>query len=60
MSFRLKPAGVVREAIGEGSLDLFEACSRSAAVANGPLKFTLTSPYMLARTLLDNHYNSLD
>ncbi len=60
MSFRLKPAGVVRGPIGEGSLDLFEACSRSAAVANGPLKFTLTSPYMLARTLLDNHYNGLE
>src|SRR5690606_5770469 len=29
-------------------------------VANGPLKFTLTSPYMLARTLLDNHYGSLE
>lgn len=60
MSFRRKPAGVVRSAIGEGSLDLFEACSRSASVANGPLKFTLTSPYMLARTLLDNHYGTLE
>jgi len=60
MNFRLKPAGVVRDAIGEGSLDLREACSRSAAVANGPLKFTLTSPYMLARTLLDNHYDTLE
>ena len=60
MSFRRKPAGVVRSAIGEGSLDLFEASSRSASVANGPLKFTLTSPYMLARTLLDNHYDSLE
>jgi 5-methyltetrahydropteroyltriglutamate--homocysteine methyltransferase len=60
MSFRRKPAGVVRDAISEGSLDLLEACSRSASVANGPLKFTLTSPYMLARTLLDNHYGNLE
>ncbi len=60
MSFRRKPAGVVREALGEGDLDLCEACARSAAMANGPLKFTLTSPYMLARTLLDNHYSSLE
>ena len=60
MSFRLKPAGVVRGPIGEGSLDLHEACARSASVANGPLKFTLTSPYMLARTLLDNHYGNLE
>ena len=25
-------------------------------MAGGPFKFTVTSPYMLARTLLDNHY----
>ena len=60
MGFRRKPAGVVREAISEGSLDLFEACTRSSSVANGPLKFTLTSPYMLARTLLDQHYGKLE
>jgi len=60
MGFRRKPAGVVRGPIGEGSLDLYEACSKSASVAGGDLKFTLTSPYMLARTLLDNHYGSLE
>lgn len=60
MGFRRKPAGVVVDAIGEGTLDLFEACSRSGAIADGPMKFTLTSPYMLARTLLDNHYHSLE
>ncbi|MFO7724255.1 MAG: cobalamin-independent methionine synthase II family protein [Oceanipulchritudo sp.] len=60
MSFRRKPAGVVRGPLGEGDLDLFEACARSRSVANGPLKFTLTSPYMLARTLLDNHYGGLE
>jgi 5-methyltetrahydropteroyltriglutamate--homocysteine methyltransferase len=60
MSFRRKPAGVVVDALGEGSLDLFEACKRSAEVAGGPLKFTLTSPFMLARTLLDRHYGSFE
>ncbi len=60
MSFRRKPAGVVTEALNEGSLDLVEACTRSSQVAGGPMKFTLTSPYMLARTLLDNHYGSLE
>ena len=59
MSFRRKPAGVVREALSEGVLDLYEDCSRSASVSGGPFKFTLTSPYMLARTLLDNHYGDL-
>lgn len=60
MSFRRKPAGVVRGPITEGVLDLFEDCSRSASVAGGDFKFTLTSPYMLARTLLDNHYGDFE
>lgn len=60
MSFRRKPAGVVRGPITEGVLDLFEDCSRSASVSGGPFKFTLTSPYMLARTLLDNHYKNFE
>ncbi len=60
MGFRRKPAGVVVGEIGEGTLDLFEACARSASVAGGPMKFTLTSPYMLARTLLDRYYGSLE
>ncbi len=60
-NWRVKPAGVVREALSEGTLDLVEASSRSMSVAgNGPLKFTLTSPYMLARTLLDEHYDDFD
>ncbi|MCP5550250.1 MAG: cobalamin-independent methionine synthase II family protein [Akkermansiaceae bacterium] len=58
--WRRKPAGVVREAIGEGTLDLAAACARSKSVAGGPMKFTLTSPYMLARTLLDDHYGDFD
>jgi 5-methyltetrahydropteroyltriglutamate--homocysteine methyltransferase len=60
MMFRRKPAGVVREALSEGSLDLYEACARSASVAGGPFKFTLTSPFMLARTLLDRHYGDFE
>jgi 5-methyltetrahydropteroyltriglutamate--homocysteine methyltransferase len=59
MRFRSKPAGVVVGAIDEGSLNLPEDCARAAAVAGGPFKFTLTSPYMLARTLLDVHYQDL-
>ncbi|HEX4141762.1 MAG TPA: cobalamin-independent methionine synthase II family protein [Candidatus Methylacidiphilales bacterium] len=60
MSFRRKPAAVVHSALGEGTLDLHEDCARSASVAGGPFKFTLTSPYMLARTLLDNHYGNFE
>ena len=60
MGFRSKPAGVVIGEIGEGSLDLFSDCARAASVADGIFKFTLTSPYMLARTLLDNYYNDFE
>ncbi len=56
MGFRRKPAGVVTGALSEGGLNLYADCQRAAAVAGGPFKFTLTSPYMLSRTLLDNHY----
>jgi 5-methyltetrahydropteroyltriglutamate--homocysteine methyltransferase len=40
----------------EGSLNLLGDCELAASVAGGPFKFTVTSPYMLARTLLDRHY----
>ena len=60
MAFRAKPAAVVHGALGEGSLNLYDDCARAAAVAGGPFKFTLTSPYMLSRTLLDNHYGDFD
>ncbi|RME90693.1 MAG: methionine synthase, partial [Verrucomicrobia bacterium] len=56
MGFRLKPAAVVEGPITEGVLNLPEDCARAARVAGGRFKFTLTSPYMLARTLLDEHY----
>ena len=57
MRFRHKPAAVVTGPITEGVLNLPEDCARAASVAGGPFKFTLTSPYMLARTLLDEHYH---
>ena len=56
MRFRRKPAAVVTGPITEGTLNLPEDCARAASVAGGDFKFTLTSPYMLARTLLDEHY----
>lgn len=58
--FRSKPAGVVRTAIDEGELDLEAAANSVSGLTSVPLKFTVTSPYMLARTLLDLHYGSLD
>jgi 5-methyltetrahydropteroyltriglutamate--homocysteine methyltransferase len=60
MRFRRRPAGVVDGPVDEGTLNLADDCSRAARVAGGTFKFTVTSPYMLARTLLDCHYGNLE
>jgi 5-methyltetrahydropteroyltriglutamate--homocysteine methyltransferase len=60
MSFRRKPAGVVTGPIGEGGLNLMADCELAASVSGGDFKFTVTSPYMLSRTLLDHHYNDFE
>src|SRR5580693_8483183 len=60
MRFRRKAAGVVEAPLGEGSLNLMADCELAASVAGGPFKFTVTSPYMLARTLLDRHYGAFE
>ena len=56
MKYRRKASGVVEGPLGEGGLNLLADCELAASVAGGPFKFTVTSPYMLARTLLDQHY----
>lgn len=60
MSFRRKAAGVVEGPIGEGGLNLLADCEKAAAASGGDFKFTVTSPYMLSRTLLDNHYGDFE
>src|SRR3954468_93808 len=60
MKFRRKAAGVVEAPLGEGSLNLLSDCTLAASVSGGPFKFTATSPYMLARTLLDRHYGKFE
>ena len=56
MTFRSRPAGVVTGKIAEGTLDLPGAWASVQSLTRHPLKFTVTSPYMLARTLSDEHY----
>lgn len=60
MSFRAKPAGVVEGSLGEGTLNLVSDCARAVSVAGRNIKFTVTSPYMLTRTLLDKYYGDFD
>jgi 5-methyltetrahydropteroyltriglutamate--homocysteine methyltransferase len=59
MGFRTQPAGVVHSMIGEGTLNLAADYEMVKGLTVRPLKFTVTSPYMLAKTLLDNHYPDL-
>ncbi|BBK30722.1 5-methyltetrahydropteroyltriglutamate--homocysteine methyltransferase [Stella humosa] len=60
MAFRARPPGVVESAIGAGTLDLPSACAKAVRLAQKPLKFTLTGPHMLAKTLIDKHYGSVE
>lgn len=59
MGFRTQPAGVVRGKVGEGRLNLPLAWQAVKGLSTRRMKFTVTSPYMLARTLLDTHYGDV-
>jgi 5-methyltetrahydropteroyltriglutamate--homocysteine methyltransferase len=59
MGFRKRPAAVVEGAIHEGSLDLVHAFQRIRPLTASALKFTVTGPHMLSKTLLDYHYKDL-
>ncbi|HZD26218.1 MAG TPA: methionine synthase, partial [Alphaproteobacteria bacterium] len=59
MGFRLRPPAVVDGPVGSGTLDLPGACQRAHALASRPLKFTVTGPHMLAKTLVDRHYGDV-
>ncbi len=56
MGFRTAPAGVVEGPLDEGVLDLPRDYRRARACTDKPLKFTMTGPHMLCKTLLDKHY----
>lgn len=56
MGFRKQPAASVDGPIGEGRLDLVSDYQRVRALTRAPLKFTITGPHMLTKTLLDRHY----
>jgi 5-methyltetrahydropteroyltriglutamate--homocysteine methyltransferase len=60
MGFRAAPAGVVEGPIDEGTMSLGEDYRRARACTAHPMKFTLTGPHMLCKTLMDHHYKSRD
>lgn len=58
MRFRRKPAGVVEGPITEGTLNLVADFERARALTRQRMKFTVTGPHMLSRTLLDRFYKT--
>jgi 5-methyltetrahydropteroyltriglutamate--homocysteine methyltransferase len=60
MGFRAAPAGVVEGPIDEGTMSLGEDYRRARSCTAHPMKFTLTGPHMLCKTLMDHHYKSRD
>tara|TARA_B100001123_G_scaffold3777_2_gene5070 strand:- start:1504 stop:2532 length:1029 start_codon:yes stop_codon:yes gene_type:complete len=60
MGWRRLPAGVVEGPISSGTLNLALPCRRAKGMAQKPFKFALTGPHMLAKTLVDHHYGSVE
>jgi 5-methyltetrahydropteroyltriglutamate--homocysteine methyltransferase len=56
MEFRSAPAGVVEGPVNEGTLNIPRDYRRARACTEHALKFTLTGPHMLCKTLMDRHY----
>ena len=56
MQYRARPAGVVLGPIGPGRLNLPDDYALFRDLTRLPKKFTVTSPYMLAKVLADEHY----
>ena len=59
MGFRSRPPGVVEGPVGHGTLDLLSAAERAQSLTRSPLKFTVTGPHMLAKTLKNSHYKDV-
>ena len=60
MAYRSQPAGIVTGPLGHGRLNLARDYALYRDLTPKPKKFTVTSPYMLAKVLDDAHYGSLD
>jgi 5-methyltetrahydropteroyltriglutamate--homocysteine methyltransferase len=59
MAYRSQPAGIVTGPLGHGRLNLARDYALYRDLTPKPKKFTVTSPYMLAKVLDDTHYGSL-
>ncbi len=59
LDYRLVPAGVVTDTIGEGTLNLPSDFEFVSGLTKWPLKFTCTGPHMLSKVLTNRHYRGL-
>lgn len=57
--FRSAPPGIVTGPLGAGRLNLERDYGLFRDLTTRPRKFTVTSPYMLAKTVADEHYRDL-
>lgn len=57
VAYRQNPAGVVVGKLGAGRLDLEREWRIAAEMTSRPLKFTITSPYMIAKLVHDTCCN---
>ena len=58
-AFRARPPGIVVDDLGQGTLDLAADYELYQDLTCLPKKFTVTSPYMLAKMLANQHYSDL-
>jgi 5-methyltetrahydropteroyltriglutamate--homocysteine methyltransferase len=59
-AYRPQPAAVVTGPIGPGRLNLRRDYALYRDLTPLPKKFTVTSPYMLAKVIADEHYGNLE
>lgn len=58
--FRAKPPGIIVSELGPGKLRLKSDYALYRDLTDRPKKFTVTSPYMLAKTLADEYYDDVE
>ncbi len=58
--FRSAPPGIVTRPLGSGRLNLERDYRLFRDLTSRPRKFTVTSPYMLAKTVVDEYYGDLE
>jgi 5-methyltetrahydropteroyltriglutamate--homocysteine methyltransferase len=58
MGYRTIPAGIVKGAVSDGTLNLVDDFELTRSLTRSTLKFTCTGPHMLAKVLTDRFYRN--